>query len=139
MTEIKQIRTYTLSDEDKDCRTYFKTKEFLSNILFDEREGHLRYMSNSINLIGRTLILFKYRGKLIAKGIFTEKVEYGHLEDGLYSGYYQVEEDSVEIFNKRIDLDRINKYFEVKSLRRDQIFDLEYLDEINKMIEDYTG
>ena len=139
MTDIKQIRSYTLSGSDKDCRTYKMTTKFLSEVLPNERNGHFHYVNRSMKIIGRTLILFKYKGELIGKGIFTEKVEDEEECVGtLYPGYYQVEEGSIQIFKRPIDLDMINSYFEVKSLSRDQIFDLKYLDEINKMIEDYT-
>lgn len=139
MTEIKQIRTYTLSDRDVDCRTYSKTKDFLSNKLLNEREGHFHYINKPIKIVGRTLILFKYKGELIAKGILSECVQVEEISEGkLYPGYYQVEEDSVEIFNSSIDLDTINRYFPVKSLSRDQIFDEKYFDEIFKMIKDFT-
>lgn len=75
MSEIKQIRTYTLSDKDVDCRTYNDAVNFLSNVLINEREGHFHYINNPIKIDGRTLILFKYRVKLIAKGIFAERVD----------------------------------------------------------------
>lgn len=140
MSDVKQIRTYTLSDKDVDCRTYKDTVDFLTNKLFDEkRQGHFHYINQSMKIVGRTLILFKYRGQLIAKGIFTEKVEVEEICEGhVYPGYYQVEKGSVEIFNSYIDLDTINRYFPVKSLNRDQIFHKKYSDEIDKMIEDFT-
>ena len=138
-SDIKQIRTYTLSDKDVDCRTYEKTLDFLSNKLFNEREGHFHYVNRPIKIEGKTLILFKYKGELIAKGIFSERVEVGEMCEGeFYPGYYQVENGSVEIFNGSIDLDTINRYFPVKSLRRDQIFDKKYFDDIYKMIKDFT-
>ena len=89
----------------------------------------------------KTLILFKYRGKLIAKGIFFEKIDVEELttNGNVYPGYYQVEKDSIEIFRCPIDLEDINSYFPVKSLSRDQIFDGEYFEEISKMIEDFTN
>ena len=137
--DVNQIRTYTLSDSDVDCRTYEKTLDFLSNKLLNEREGHFHYINRPIKINGRTLILFKYKGELIAKGIFSESVERGEMAEGkYYKGYYQVEKGSVEIFNSTIDLDTINRYFPVKSLRRDQIFDEKYHDDIFKMIKDFT-
>lgn len=141
MNEIKQIRTYTLSDDDVDCSTYSKTVNFLANVLINEREGHFHYITNPIKIDGRTLILFKYRGKLIAKGIFSKKIDVEELttNGNVYPGYYQLEKDSIEIFRCPIDLEAINTYFPVKSLSRDQIFDEEYFDEINKMIEDFTN
>ena len=139
MSDIKQIRTYTLFDGDVDCRTYSKTIDFLSNVLINEREGHFHYITNPIKMIGRTLILFKYRGKLIAKGIFSERVDEEEKCNGhLYPGYYQLEKDSIEIFKEGIDLETINTSFYVKSLTRDQIFH-DNSDEIMKMIEDFTN
>lgn len=139
MSDIKQIRTYTLSDRDIDCRTYSKTINFLSNVLLNERDGHFHYVNRPIKIEGKTLILFKYKGELIAKGIFSERVEVEEISEGkLYPGYYQVENGSIEIFNSSIDLDTINRYFPVKSLSRDQIFDKKYFDEIFKMIKDFT-
>ena len=136
--DVKQIRTYTLSDQDVDCTTYEKTLDFLSNKLLNEREGHFHY-NRPIRINGRTLILFKYKGELIAKGIFSKAVKREVKSEGDdYSGYYQVEQGSVEIFNSAIDLDTINRYFPVKSLRRDQIFDEKYHDDIFKMIKDFT-
>ena len=141
MNDIKQIRTYTLSDKDVDCRTTVKTKDFLSNVLINEREGHFHYISNPIKLVGRTLILFKYRGKLMAKGIFSERVDVEEKTTNgkFYPGYYQVEKDSIEIFKDEVDLETINTYFPVKSLTRDQIFDKKYWDKISEMIEDFTN
>lgn len=137
--DVNQIRTYTLSDSDVDCRTYEKTLDFLSNKLLNEREGHFHYKNRPIRINGKTLILFKYKGELIAKGIFSKVVKREERSQGeSYKGYYQVEPGSVEIFNSAIDLDIINRYFPVKSLRRDQIFDEKYHDDIFKMIKDFT-
>lgn len=56
-----------------------------------------------------------------------------------YNGYYVVDKDSIEIFNKPIGLNDIKMYVsEVKSLKRDQIIDIKYLDNVNQMIKDYT-
>ena len=137
--DIEQIRTYTLSDKDADCKTYHDTLDFLSNKLPNEREGHFHYINRPIKINGKTLILFKYKGELIAKGIFSECVEREEISQGKkYPGYYQLEKCSVEIFNSSIDLNTINRYFPVKSLSRDQIFDKKYFDEIFKMIKDFT-
>ena len=139
MNDIKQIRTYTLKDEDEDCKTYKDTVDFLTNKLFDkDRKGHFHYINRPKVINGRTLILFKYRGKLIGKGIFSERVDIEEICNGmLYPGYYQAEKGSIEIFSKQIDLETINTYFPVKSLSRDQIFRKDH-DKIMEMIEDYT-
>lgn len=85
------------------------------------------------------MILFKYRAKLIAKGIFAERVDVEEISNGhLYPGYYLTEKDSIEIFTDEIDLETLNTYLPVKSLTRDQIFRKDH-DKIMKMIDDYTN
>ena len=140
MTEIKQIRTYTLSDKDVDCASKPETVDFLTNVLFNERDGHFHYINNPIKLPGKTLILFKYKGKLIAKGIFLKRVDEEEMCNGyLYPGYYQVQNGSVVIFNEEVDLETLNEYLPVKSLTRDQIFHIRYKDKISEMINDFTN
>ena len=138
--DIKQIRTVTLADSDSDSLTYDDAINFLSNVLMNERDGHFHYIRKNVNLIGRTLVLFKYKGKLIAKGIFIDEVaEKVSIKNENYNGYYLVEKNSIAIFREPISLADFNKYVRnIKSLSRDVIIDLKYLDNVNQMIEDYT-
>ena len=62
--KIIQIRTVTLSKNDFDCSSYEDAVNFLSNVLINERNCHFHYIRRNINLIGRTLVLFKYNGRL---------------------------------------------------------------------------
>ena len=138
---IKQIRTVTLSNTNSDTLTYDDAINFLSNVLINEREGHYHYIRKNIDLIGRTLVLFKYEGKLIAKGIFCDEFEKQVvINNEQYNGYYLTEKDSISIFKESIGLNELKKYIpNVKSLNRDQIIDLKYLDNINQMIDYYIG
>lgn len=137
MNKIKQIRTVTLSKNDSDCATYDDAINFLSNILINQRDGHFHYIRRNVNLIGRTLVLFKYEGRLIAKGIFYDEVtESVNINNVSYNGYYLVEKDSIGIFTDFIERDEIKKHVPtIKSMNRDQVIDIKYLDEINSMIE----
>ena len=137
--DIKQIRTVTLANTNHDSLTYDDAINFLSNVLINEREGHYHYIRKNIDLIGRTLVLFKYEGKLIAKGIFCDEFEKEvEIKGEKYKGYYLTEKDSIGIFNKPIGLNELKNYVpDVKSLNRDQIIDLKYLDKVNQMIKDY--
>lgn len=139
--DIKQIRTVTLSNTNSDTLTYDDAINFLSNVLINEREGHYHYIRKNIDLIGRTLVLFKYEGKLIAKGIFFDEFEKKVvINNEQYNGYYLTEKDSIGIFKESIGLNELKKYItNVKSLNRDQIIDLKYLDNINQMIDYYIG
>ena len=138
---IKQIRTVTLSNTNSDTLTYDDAINFLSNVLINEREGHYHYIRKNIDLIGRTLVLFKYECKLIAKGIFCDEFEKQVvINNEQYNGYYLTEKDSISIFKESIGLNELKKYIpNVKSLNRDQIIDLKYLDNINQMIDYYIG
>ena len=110
--EIKQIRTVTLANTNSDSLTLDNAINFLTDLLFNEREGHFHYIRKNINLIGRTLVLFKYEGKLIGKGIFIDDVERKvTINNENYNGYFLVEEGSVEIFNDSIDLEEIKVMF----------------------------
>lgn len=137
--DIKQIRTVTLANTNSDSLTYDDAINFLSNVLINERDGHYHYIRKNIDLTGRTLVLFKYEGKLIAKGIFYDEfAEQVVIKNEQYNGYYLTEKDSIGIFKEPINLKELKKYVpDVKSLSRDQIIDLKYLDEVNQMIEDY--
>ena len=147
MTEIKQIRTITMVKQDEDCRTLEMTKNFLTKVIFEEREGHFHLKSNPIAFKGRTLILFKYDGVLIGKGIIVDYVE-DDIEEAAgetYDKYVVFEEGSTEIFDKPIVLDelidaKIRKESGgyIKSLSRDQIIHIKDLDKINKLIEEHT-
>ena len=139
--DIKQIRTVTLANNNSDSKTYDMAVNFLSNVLINQREGHFHYIRKNINLVGRTLVLFKYEGNLIASGIFLDEFsEKVTIADENYNGYYLVDKDSITIFTDKIDLKTFKKYVPVvKSLNRDQVFDLKYLENINQMIEDFTG
>lgn len=139
--DIKQIRTVTLSNTNSDTLTYDDAINFLSNVLINEREGYYHYIRKNIDLIGRTLVLFKYEGKLIAKGIFCDEFEKKVvINNEQYNGYYLTEKDSIGIFKESIGLNELKKYIpNVKSLNRDQIIDLKYLDNINQMIDYYIG
>ena len=139
--EIKQIRTVTLANTNSDSLTLDDAINFLTNVLFNEREGHFHYIRKNINLIGRTLVLFKYEGKLIGKGIFVDDYETEiTINNENYNGYFLVEEDSVEVFNDSIDLNELKKYVPtINSLNRDQVIDIKYLDEINLMIKNHLG
>ncbi len=137
--DIKQIRTVTLANTNSDSLTYDDAINFLSNVLFNERDGHYHYIRKNIDLIGRTLVLFKYEGKLIGKGIFYDEFEKQIVINGEhYNGYYLTEKDSIGIFKEPIGFDELKKYVpDIKSLNRDQKIDLKYLDKVNQMIEDY--
>ena len=139
--EIKQIRTITLANTNSDSLTLDDAINFLSNVLFNEREGHFHYIRKNVNLIGRTLVLFKYEGKLIAKGIFIDDFETKvTINNENYNGYFLVEKDSVEIFDDSIDLNELKKYVPtINSLNRDQVIDIKYLDKINLMIQNHLG
>lgn len=139
--DIKQIRTVTLANNNSDSKTYDMAVNFLSNVLINQRDGHFHYIRKNINLIGRTLVLFKYEGNLIASGIFLDEFsEKVTIADENYNGYYLVDKDSITIFTEKIDLKTFKKYVPiVKSLNRDQVFDLKYLENINQMIEDFSG
>ena len=137
--DIKQIRTVTLENTNHDSLTYDDAINFLSNVLINERKGHYHYIRKNIDLTGRTLVLFKYEGKLIAKGIFCDEGEKHVVINGEeYNGYYLTEKDSIGIFKEPIDLNKLKNYVpNVNSLSRDQIIDLKYLDNIYQMIGDY--
>ncbi|PWB88378.1 AAA family ATPase [Methanobrevibacter thaueri] len=137
--DIKQIRTVTLANTNSDCLTYDDAINFLSNVLINERDGHYHYIRKNINLIGRTLVLFKYEGKLIGKGIFCDEFEKQVvINSEHYNGYYLTEKDSIGIFKEPVGLDDLRKYVpDVKSLNRDQKIDLKYLDNVNQMINEY--
>ena len=75
MADIKQIRTITMVKQDEDCKTLDMTKNFLTKVIFEERDGHFHLKSNPITFRGRTLVLFKYDGVLIGKGIIVDYVE----------------------------------------------------------------
>ncbi len=139
--EIKQIRTVTLASDNSDSRTYDMAVNFLSNVLINERECHFHYIRKNIDLIGRTLVLFKYEWELIACGIFVDEFSKKiTIADENYNGYFVVDKDSIVIFNEKVDLKTFNNYVpDVKSLSRDQIIDLSYLDKIKQMIKDFSG
>ena len=136
--DIKQIRTLTLSDTNQDSLSYDDAVNFLSDVLINERDCHYHYFT-PFNLLGKTLVLFKYKGKLIGKGIIMEKVSEKVIQDGdEYNGYYIVDKDSISIFKEPVGLEELNKYVnDINTLSRDQIIDLKYLNEVNKMIEDH--
>ena len=137
INEIKQIRTVTLTNTDPDCLTYDMAINFLSNLLVNERNCEFHYIRKNINLIGRTLVLFKYGGKLIGKGIFYKEInEPVIVKDVEYNGSFLVEKDSIGIFDNPIGLKELQDYVpDIKTLTRDQIIDIKYLDKINLMIE----
>lgn len=137
-TNIKQIRTLTLSDTNQDSLSYDDAVNFLSDVLINERDCHYHYFT-PFNLLGKTLVLFKYKGKLIGKGIIMEKVSEKVIQDSdEYNGYYIVDKDSISIFKEPVGLEELNKYVnDINTLSRDQIIDLKYLNEVNKMIEDH--
>ena len=137
-TDIKQIRTLTLSDTNQDSLSYDDAVKFLSDVLINERDCHYHYFT-PFNLLGKTLVLFKYQGELIGKGIIMEKVSEKVIQDGdEYNGYYIVDKDSISIFKEPVGLEELNKYVnDINTLSRDQIIDLKYLNEVNKMIEDH--
>lgn len=140
--DIKKIQTLTLSPQDPDCLTYDKTVDFLSNILINERNCHFHYdRRRPVYFVGNTLILFKYEAKLIAKCVFIDESNSPEMVNGInYKGYYLVDKDSIEIFNQPIGLNDIKRYVgDVKSLNRDQIIDIKYLDNVYQMIDEFCG
>ena len=139
--DIKQIRTVTLANTNFDSLTYDDAINFLSNVLINERDGHYHYFKKNINLIGRTLVLFKYEGKLIAKGIFCDEAEKQvEINGENYNGYYLTEKDSIEIFKEPIGLTELKNYVpNIISLSRDQIIDLKYLSNVYQMIDEHVG
>lgn len=147
MADIKQIRTITMVKQDEDCKTLDMTKNFLTKVIFEERDGHFHLKSNPITFRGRTLVLFKYDGVLIGKGIIVDYVE-DDIEEAageVYDKYVVFEEGSTKIFDMPIVLDelvyaKIRKESGgyIKSLSRDQIIHIKDLDKINKLIEEHT-
>ena len=136
-TNIKQIRTLTLSNKDPDSQTIDLAINFLSNTLINRNQCRFHYPT-PFKFEGKTLILFKYQGKLIGKGIIKSNVSEKVVSNGKeYNGYYIFDKNSISIFNKPIGLEELNKYITIRSLSRDQIIDLKYLNEVNKMIEDH--
>lgn len=136
-TNIKQIRTLTLSNKDPDSQTIDLAINFLSNTLINRNQCRFHYPT-PFKFEGKTLILFKYQGKLIGKGIIKSNVSEKVVSNGKeYNGYYIFDKNSISIFNKPIGLEELNKYIPIRSLSRDQIIDLKYLNEVNKMIEDH--
>ena len=71
MSEIKNIITFTLSDKDEASRTYEQCIDFLTNVV-PNRNGIVYFTGNSFNLEDHAIVLFKYKGKLVAKGIITD-------------------------------------------------------------------
>ncbi|MDO5859104.1 AAA family ATPase [Methanobrevibacter sp.] len=139
---INKIQTLTLSLQNPDCLTYENAVDFLSNVLINERNCHFHYdRRRPVYLFGKTLILFKYEDKLIAKCIFIDEFDNPETVNGItYKGYYVVDKDSIEIFNKPIGLNDIKRYvLDIRSLNKDQKIDIKYLDNINQMIKDYTA
>lgn len=114
---------------------------FLSDVLINERDCHFHYIRKNIDLVGRTLVLFKYEGKLIASGIFVDETSKEiTIADENYNGYFVVDKDSIVIFNDKIDLKTFKNYVpNVNILNRDQIIDLSYLNNVNQMIEEFSG
>lgn len=135
LDDIKEIRILPKSKNDSCCSTLDKTIDFLSNRLITKQDCHY-YFKNKFNFIGNTLILFQYENGLIGKAVFTDCVEE---KSGDYKGYYIVDKDSIKIFNKKITLDELNHYVEVKGFSQvKRRIDLKYMENINKMIDDYS-
>lgn len=125
MEDIKQIRTYTLSDYMIGCYSYEEVVDYLSNVLVNERKCRHYYAEKRFKFIGKTLVLFKYGSKLIVKAIFTSLVEESK-DFGLKHclGYFSIGPDSIEIFNEEIDLEKLNKYFpHITNMLTDRLFD----------------
>ena len=137
INEIKQIRTVTLANTDPDCLTFEMAINYLSFVLINQRDCKFHYIRRNIDLIGKTLVLFKYGGRLIGKGFFYDEIKEPVVSNGVeYNGSFLVEKDSIGIFDNPIDLKELQEYVpDVKTLTRDQIIDMKYLDEINRMIK----
>ncbi|MBQ9025635.1 MAG: AAA family ATPase [Methanobrevibacter sp.] len=136
MSEIKNIITFTLSDKDEASRTYEQCIDFLTNVV-PNRNGIVYFTGNSFNLEDHAIVLFKYKGKLVAKGIIIDVIDDKN-SSGIYNGYYIVED--IEIFKSQISSIELNKYVpEIDKLTRDQYINIKYLWEINQMIKDYTS
>lgn len=140
MEELKEIRTYTLCDYMIGCYSYEEVVDYLSNVLVNERNHRHYYTEKKFRFVGRTLVLFKYKAKLVGKAIFkgwVDESRYFGLKHCL--GYFIIEPDSIEVFSKEIDVKMLNEYFpHITNLGPDRRFDLESVDKINKMIEDYS-
>lgn len=141
INNIKQIRTVSLSNKDPDCLTYDMVTNYLSDVLINQRNCHFHYIRRNIDFIGRTLALFKYECKLIGKGILYDEVKEPIVSNGInYNGSLLVEKDSIGVFAEPVDFDELKKYVpNAKTLMRDQIIDVKYLDEINSMVEKHLG
>lgn len=112
MSDIKEIRILPMSNSDVVSPTYDDAIDFSLNKLITQNNCCF-YFKSKFNFIGKTLILFQYEGKLIGKGIFIDISEESNSE---YSGYYLVDNDSIQVFNKNIYLNDLNEYVHVNKL-----------------------
>lgn len=141
MEDIKQIRIYTLTDYNIDCDTIEEAMKYLSDTLINEYDCRHYFNGRKMQIKGRTLVLFKFKSRLIGKGIITDLVREGtHMGRRYYEAYYSLENGSIRVFNRPIDLEILKEYFPAITtlFNRSLIFDLSSMEKINQMIDDYS-
>lgn len=110
--------------------------DYFMNELINRNECLYYYRSKGIKNQENTMFLFQYDNHIIASAILKQTVHFSKPIEGQYKGAWELEKDSIQIFNPvtcdelRVIVPEIKKFSQAKP-----IINSSCIDNINKLIE----
>ena len=123
-------------DEFKGMSIEEVQSNYFMNELINRNECLYYYRSKGIKNQENTMFLFQYDNHIIASAILKQTVHFNKPIEGQYKGAWEIEKDSIQIFEPvtcdelRLIVPEIKKFSQAK-----QVIDSTYIDDINKLIE----
>lgn len=95
--DLPSIRLLPISEEDPEFigRSIEEVQEWFANSLIDKHYNFKKGMDADLE----TLVLFQYRGQIIATAIIESKTYYRDINDCGYRGFYRFVPESIAIFS----------------------------------------
>ncbi|MEI7884757.1 MAG: HNH endonuclease [Clostridia bacterium] len=120
--KIKEIRLLPMSSKYEFPNMNYKEIQdsFFLNALIHEKDGQYNFRNSGINTTSGTLILFQIENAIIASAKLIKIIKHNKPIDGIYSGAYVFDTNSIRIFEpitaeeiRRID-QKFNNFTQVK-------------------------
>jgi|GEM_PF-3441753 hypothetical protein len=112
----KEIRILPMSKKEFNDKSIEWLQGWFMEELKNARKGLYRYKTRGLKTSTGSLILFQYRGKIIASAVFlnSERYEKAYIESKTkYNGFFEFDPNSITVFMP-ISNDEFNRIYEVK-------------------------
>ena len=112
----KEIRILPMSKKEFNDKSIEWLQGWFMEELKNARKGLYRYKTRGLKTSTGSLILFQYRGKIIASAVFlnSKRYEKAYIESKTkYNGFFEFDPNSITVF-RPISNDEFNRIYEVK-------------------------